>query len=95
MYKNLRWKIITILVVFVVFFGARGLSDPGAALQAAGARMAGSPNISSSGSTCRAASTSILKVNRDDALRDHDRVRQRAAARGAAGGGRQPPAPSP
>ena len=57
MNKNLRWKLLTIVAVFVIFFARRRLSDPRAALPAAAPGWLTAKQLSS-GSTSRAACTS-------------------------------------
>ena len=87
MNKNLRWKVLTILAVFVVFFARRGLPDPRAAaisLPAPGWLMAKQLKL---GLDLKGGVHLVLRVNTDDALRISTDDDGRAAARGAATAG--------
>ena len=83
MYKNLRWKIVAILAVFIVFFsvGVYPILASRYKLPAPGWLMAKQLKL---GLDLQGGVHLILKVNRDDALRITTEAGVRAAARGAA-----------
>ena len=91
MNKNLRWKILTILAVFIVFFALGVYPILGGTVQAAGAGLAAWPNTSSSASTCRAACTSFSRSIATTRCGSPPRPVERADARGAAGRPASPP----
>jgi hypothetical protein len=85
--KNLRWKVVTILSVFVVFFHGRDLSDPGQSLRPAGAGLApGAGAEARARPPGRRASRAAGPHRRGAA--DFDHHDGRTAAGGAALGGR-------
>ena len=95
MYKNLRWKILTILAVFVVFFGIGVyplLAQRPTSCRCPAWLMAKQLKL---GLDLKGGVHLVMRVNTDDALQADDDVDERAAARVADAPPASPSAASP